>query len=156
MRGRLKYMVTGLFMLASNVNYGFDPDASELKMLGWSNRCFTQCYDANASGKLKKWELTLSSNAFIRMRRTYQTGKQEYFSFHLQRLDDMDYLGTVTSGTIKLRTADADIIVQTYNDRKGGDVDTMASVLSIPVKNMEPEKLDSLRNVLFYFKNRNM
>ncbi|MCC8408723.1 hypothetical protein LJ707_07270 [Mucilaginibacter sp. UR6-1] len=156
MPAAVKYVITGLLMLASNVNYGFDPDASELKMLGWSNRCLTQNYDAGATGKLKKWELTLTANAFIRMRRTYQTGKQEYFSFQLQRLDDMDYIGTVNNGTIKLRTTDADVIVQTYNDRKGGDVDSMASVLSIPVKNMEPEMLDSLRNVLLYFKKRNM
>lgn len=154
--GAVKYIVTGVLLLASTVNYGFDPDVSELKMLGWGNKCLTQCFDADATGKLKKWELTLNANAFIRLRRTYQNGKLEYFSFQLQRLDDIDYLGTVNAGTLKLRTTDADIIVQTYNDRKGGDVDSMASVLSIPVKNMEPEKLDSLRNVLLYFKNRNM
>ncbi len=34
-----------------------------------------------------------------------------------------------------------------------GDIDTMTTVLNIPVKNMEPERLDSLREALNYFKN---
>ncbi|RVU00110.1 hypothetical protein EOD41_14210 [Mucilaginibacter limnophilus] len=148
-----KYLIFLTIALVSPLAYAFGPDAAEQEMLSWSNRCFTQSFDAAATGKLKKWELTLTEDAFIRLRKTYANGKQEYFSFHLQRFDDMDYLGTVTAGTLKLHTTDDDIIVQTYNDRKG-NVDTMAAVLDIPVKNMEPERLDSLRNVLMYFKKK--
>jgi hypothetical protein len=50
-----------------------------------------------------------------------------------------------------LKTKADDIIVQTYNDRHG-DVDSMTTVLNIPVKNIEPERLDSLREAFNYFK----
>ncbi|RYY33214.1 MAG: hypothetical protein EOP46_17055 [Sphingobacteriaceae bacterium] len=149
----LKKLLFFVLITACPLSYGFGADATEQQMLSWSNRCFVQSFDANAAGKLKKWELTLTEDAFIRLRKTYVNGKQEYFSFHMQRFDDMDYLGTAAGGTLKLRTGDEDIIVQTYNDRKG-NVDTMAAVLDIPVKNMEPERLDSLRNVLMYFKKK--
>jgi hypothetical protein len=112
-------------------------------------------FDAEAAGKLKKWELILTDDSFIRLRKIYSNGKQEYYSFHLHRFNDMDYLGTSNAGMLNLKTEDADIIVQTYNDRKG-NVDSMTSVLSIPVRNMEPEKLDSLRNALLFFKAKNL
>ncbi len=123
--------------------------------LTWSNRCLTEAFDPTVGGKLKKWELTLTDDAFIRLRKTYQTGKQEYFSFHLQRFEEMEYLGDTTGGTLKLKTKTDDIIVQTYNDKKG-NVDTMASVLNIPVKNMEPERLDSLKAAFNYFKSKGL
>lgn len=149
----LKKLLFLVLIAACPLAYGFGADATEQEMLSWSNRCFVQSFDATAGAKLKKWEFTLTDDAFIRLRKTYANGKQEYFSFHMQRFDDVDYLGTVAGGTLKLRTTDDDIIVQTYNDRKG-NVDTMAAVLDIPVKNMEPERLDSLRNVLMYFKKK--
>ncbi|MEO6148872.1 MAG: hypothetical protein ABIN95_11490 [Mucilaginibacter sp.] len=114
-----------------------------------------QSFEVLPSDKLKKWELMLTPDAFIRLRKIYVNGKQEYYSFHMHRFNDMDYLGTADYGTLNLRTNDADIIVQTYNDRKG-NVDSMASVLSIPVKNMEPERLDSLRNALLFFKKKGL
>jgi len=69
----------------------------------------------------------------------------------LHRFSDLDYLGDTNSGTLQLKTIADDIIVQTYNDRNG-DVDSMTTVLDIPVKNMEPERLDSLKEALNYFK----
>lgn len=123
--------------------------------LSWSNKCLTQSFDAMAGTKLKKWELNITEESFIRLRKTYQTGKQEYFSFHLQRLENLSYLGTVNNGTLLLRAKTDDIIVQTYNDKKG-NVDTMASTLSIPLKNMEPERLDSLKAALDYFKSKSL
>jgi hypothetical protein len=123
--------------------------------LTWGNKCLAQCFDPSAGPKMKKWELTLTDDSFIRLRKTYQTGKQEYFSLHLQRLQDIDYLGDVDSGTLQLKAIADDIIVQTYNDKKG-NVDSMASVLNIAVKNMEPELLDSLRSALNYFKSKSL
>ncbi len=95
----------------------------------------------------------VTDNAFVRLRKTYANGKQEYFSFHLHRFNDLDYLGTATTGTVQLKTIADDIIVQTYGDPKG-DIDTMATSLNIQVKNMSPERLDSLRNALIYFKEK--
>jgi hypothetical protein len=82
-------------------------------------------------------------------------GKQEYYSFNLQKFNDLDYSGNTYSGILQLKTIADDIIVQTRNDRKG-DVDSMTTVLNIPVKNMEPERLDSLREALNYFKEKGL
>jgi len=142
-------------ILAASVGYCFTPGMDEQEMLTWGNKCLTQSFDQSSDTKLKKWELELTPDAFIRMRKTYQDGKQEYFSFHLHRLTDMDYLGTTETGTLQLKTIADDIIVQTYNDKQG-DLDSLATILSIPVKNMEPERLDSLQMVLNYFKAKNL
>jgi hypothetical protein len=128
---------------------------SEQEMLSWSNKCLTECYDPSGQAKLKKWELVLTDDAFIRLRKTYTNGKQEYFSFQLHRFTDMDYLGSTVNGTLQLKAVADDIIVQTYNDPRE-DIDTMATQLNIPVKNMEPEQLDSLQMVLNYFKNKGL
>ena len=143
------------FTLSGIINYCFVPTVDEQEMITWGNRCLNESYAPQAEEKLKKWELTLTPDAFVRLRKTYQNGKQEYFSFHLHRLNDMEYLGDETGGTLQFKTTTDDIIVQTYNDRKG-NVDTMASVLSIPVKNMPAERLDSLHNVMEYFKAKNL
>jgi hypothetical protein len=125
----------------------------EQQWLTWSNKCLTQSYNTDGDAKLKKWELSLTDNAFVRLRKTYANGKQEYYSFHLHRFNDMDYLGTTTAGTLQLKTIADDIIVQTYNDPKG-DIDSMATSMNIQVKNMDPERLDSLRDALIYFKGK--
>lgn len=129
--------------------------AVEQDWLGWSNQCFTTSYDATADVKLKKFEINLTDDSFLRLRKTYQNGKQEYFSLQLQQLDDLVYLGTIYKGILRLKTKDDDVIVQTYNDRKG-NIDTMATILDIPLKNMEPERLDSLQRALNYFKGKNL
>jgi hypothetical protein len=121
----------------------------------WANKCLYQSYDPSADAKLKKWELSITTDYFIRLRKTYAKGKQEYYSFNLHNFNDMDYFGSANKGTLQLKTTADDIIVQTYNDRKG-DVDSMTTVLNIPVKNMEPERLDSLREALNYFKSKGL
>ena len=128
---------------------------SDEDWLTWANRCLMQSYDASADAKLKKWELSVTPEYFVRLRKTYAKGKQEYYSFNLHQFNDMDYLGNTNNGTLELKTNADDIIVQTRNDRNG-DVDSMATMLDIPVKNMEPERLDSLREALNYFKAKGM
>jgi hypothetical protein len=125
----------------------------EQQWLLWSNKCLIKSYNTEGDAKLKKWEFSITDNAFVRLRKTYVNGKQEYFSFHLHRFNDLDYLGTTTTGTLQLKTIADDIIVQTYGDPKG-DIDTMATSLNIQVKNMDPERLDSLRDALIYFKSK--
>lgn len=127
----------------------------EQDWLNWSNQCLSTSYDATADAKLKKFEINLTENSFLRLRKTYQNGKQEYFSLQLQQLDDLIYLGNNLKGTLRLKSKDDDVIVQTYNDRKG-NIDTMATVLDIPLKNMEPERLDSLQRALNYFKGKGL
>jgi hypothetical protein len=92
---------------------------------------------------LKKYELNVTNSGFCRYKRFYTSGKVEYFSFNLVKFKDIDYYGTDKVGQLLLRTSGDDVIVQTYNDRQG-DVDSMASYMSIPLKNVEAEQLSAL------------
>src|SRR4051812_24794622 len=112
-------------MLIAAVKFFFVADTTDHDWLKLGNKCLAQSFDPSSDPKIKKWELLLTDDSFIRLRKTYQNGKQEYFSFHLHNLQDMDYLGTVNTGTLQLKAKGDDIIVQTYNDRKG-NVDSMA------------------------------
>ncbi len=143
--------LTAFILFTISLNYCFKKRFSDEDWLIYANRCLAQCYDASGESKLKKVEITVTSDSFIRLRKTFAKSKQEYYSFNLHNFNDMDYLGNTKTGTLELKTIADDIIVQTYNDRNG-DVDSMTTVLNIPVKNMEPERLDSLRNALNYFK----
>lgn len=93
---------------------------------------------------LKRYELQVTNTGFCRYKRYYSSGKVEYFSFNLSKFKEMDYYGTDKSGNLILRTVGDDVIVQTYNDRKHGDVDSMANYMLIPMKNVEPENLSDL------------
>lgn len=147
--GLTALMIAGAF-ISLCFRYSNDQD-----WLSWANRCLTQSYDPSGDAKLKKWELSVTGDYFIRLRKTYTKGKQEYYSFNLHQLNDVNYLGSTSTGTLELKAMADDIIVQTYNDRHG-DVDSMTTVLDIPVKNMEPERLDSLREALNYFKGKGL
>ena len=92
---------------------------------------------------MKKYELNVTNSGFCRYKRFYTSGKVEYFSFNLCKFKDIDYLGTDKAGMLILKTLGDDVIVQTYNDRKG-DVDSMANYMSIPMKNVEVEDLSAL------------
>jgi hypothetical protein len=142
-------------ILLSLLHFGFTPAIDETQLLAWGNRCLTESYDPSNDPDLKKWDIELTNDAFIRLRKTYKNGKQEYFSFQLHRFNDMDYLGTTNTGTLQLKATTDDIIVQTYDDPKG-ELDTMATQLDLPVKNMGPERLDSLQMALNYFKTKNL
>ncbi|MBC8052146.1 MAG: hypothetical protein H7Y13_03705 [Sphingobacteriaceae bacterium] len=117
----------------------------------WIQRCLLQAFNHTSGNQLKKWELSVTPEGFFRLRKYFLSGKQEYFSFHLSRLKDINYNGTSQWGDLIFKAIEDDIIVQTYNDPKG-NIDSMATILSIPVLDMEPERLDSLRNALIVFK----
>jgi hypothetical protein len=139
------------FLLAAWLNYSFKPQTDDQEWLDWSNKCLTASYNPAPDVKLKKWELTLTNDYFLRLRKTYQHGRQEYFSFNLHRLNGVKYQGDEQTGTLELSTNADDIIVQTYEDPKG-DIDSMSTVLELPVRNMSPARLDSLKTALSYFK----
>jgi hypothetical protein len=153
--GVKKILLTFFVIVALSASYSFKYGMTDQDWLSWANRCLTQSYDPSGDAKLKKWELSVTPEYFVRLRKTYAKGKQEYYSFNLHQLNDMDYLGNTNNGTLELKTMADDIIVQTRNDRNG-DVDSMTTVLNIPVRNMEPERLDSLREALNYFKGKGM
>jgi hypothetical protein len=146
-----KQVYLSFFLLAMLMLFSFSIPNDAQQLITWSNKTLAQVYDPSGEVKLKKWELTVSDDLFLRLRKTYQNGRQEYYSCQLHNFNELDYLGTTTNGLLKISTRADDIIVQTYNDHQG-DVDSMATTLTIPVKNMEAEQVDSLRNALMFFK----
>jgi len=131
--------------------YSFHPKMGEQEWLQWSNKCLNESYDPSNETKLKAWELSITPEHFLRLRKTFQHGKQEYFSLYLHAFNDLDYTGNTDHGSLQIKATEDDIIVQTYDDPKG-NVDSMATSLELPVKNMQPERLDSLRSALLFFK----
>jgi len=152
----IKKAVVIIAILASSCFiYGFKPGMGDQEWLTWSNKCLTESFNPPPDIALKKWELILTNDCFLRLRKTYQHDRQEYFSFNLHRLNSMEYLGSDTTGTLKLSTLTDDIIVQTYEDPKG-DLDSMATAIELPVKHMSQARLDSLKIALNYFKAKNL
>lgn len=100
--------------------------------------------DSPITPAIKKYELNFTNNGFCRYRKFYKSGKVEYFSFNIVKFKDLDYYGTDKTGNLYLRTKGDDVIVQTYNDRRGGDIDSMAAFMTIPIKNIEAEHLAEL------------
>jgi hypothetical protein len=150
-----KILLVAFTLCAVSISYCFTNKFNAEDWLIYANRCLAQSYDASADGKLKKADISITNDYFIRLKKTYAKGKQEYYSFNLNKFNDMDYMGNINTGILELKTVADDIIVQTRNDR-AGDVDSMTTVLNIPVKNMDPDRLDSLRQAFTYFKNKGM
>lgn len=94
--------------------------------------------------QIRRYELNVLNSGFCRYKRYFDNGKVEFFSFNLEKFRDMDYYGTDKQGVLYLRTKGEDVIVQTYHDRRGGDIDSMSSYMAIPLKEIEPEQLTAL------------
>jgi hypothetical protein len=155
LRNRGKVVILLAIIPICAFKYSLKPKMDEQAWLRWSNKCLNESYDPSGEVKLKSWELTVTPEHFLRLRKTFQHGKQEYFSLHLHLFNDMNYLGNINHGMLQLKANNDDVIVQTYDDPKG-NVDSMAMSLDLPVKNMQPERLDSLRTALLYFKSGNL
>lgn len=140
-------MLAGCSLLCA----GFVWRADKQQAIFWGNKCLSQLFDSAGDSKLKNCNISLTDDSFMRLRKTYQGGRQEYYSFNLHRFNDISYLGTEANGVLRIHTRADDIIVQTYNDPKG-DVDSMATMLSIPVRNVTATQLDSLRHILLYLR----
>ena len=94
-------------------------------------------HDIGALGQnIKKYEFHITNKGFCRYKRFFNNGKVEYFSFNLLKYKQLDYLGSTQKGIVYLRTNGDDVIVQTYNDSRGGDIDSMATFMAIPVKSI--------------------
>ena len=125
-----------VILMAFSSQLNFDEHTAFLQKM------FKEHYDEdNSLLDIKRYELNVTNNGFCRYKRFFTNGKVEYFSFNLVKFKDLDYYGTEKKGDLYLRTRGDDVIVQTYNDKRGGDVDSMASYMSIPLKNIEAHDL---------------
>ena len=95
--------------------------------------------------KIRKCELLLSDEGFLRYRKTYLNGKQEYYSLNIARVSSVDYFGDTGSGHLLFKTIEDDVIVQTFNDRFG-NVDSMATLFRLDLHTVEPEDLVALQD----------
>ena len=151
-----KPLLTAAILAICPFLYSFGTFLNEQEWISWGNRFLNESYDPTVEPKLKKYEISLTTDRFIRLRKTYQQGKQEYYSFNLQRFNGLEYVpGQAATDTLELKTQTDDIIVQTYDDPKG-NIDSMATMLDIPVKKLSPERLDSLKQALQFLKARNL
>ena len=125
--------------------FSFSSDGPTEEEAGYVQQKLTDHYNEESGIKnIKKYELHITNTGFCRYKRFFNNGKVEYFSCNLVKYKDMDYLGSVESGTLLLRTKGDDVIVQTYNDSRGGDIDSMATYIAIPIKNIQAEDLNDL------------
>ena len=113
--------------------------------VAYVHKLLNEHYDLVQEGPLvKRCELQVTNAGFCRYKRYFSSGKVEYFSLNLKKFRDIDFLGDDKRGKLLFYTKGEDVIVQTYKDRKNGDVDSMSTFLAIPMKDIEPEDLINL------------
>ncbi len=153
---KIKTFIIALISLSGVFFGGFRPIMSEQEWISWGNRFLNESYDPTVEPTLKKHEITLTPDHFMRLRKTYQQGKQEYYSFSLKRFSELDYIpGSAATDTLEMKTQADDIIYQTYEDPQG-DIDSMATHWDIPVKKLSPQRLDSLKQALNFLKGKGL
>jgi hypothetical protein len=151
-----KVLTIAVILVSGLLLYGFKAFSTEQEWINWVNKFLTESYDPTVEPKLKKYEITLTPDHFIRLRKTYQQGKQEYYSFNLKRFTELGYIaGSAATDTLQIKTQADDIIIQTYEDPKG-DVDSMATHWEIPVKKVSQQRLDSLKQALIFLKGKGL
>lgn len=132
-------LLLGLLLTAFSVSAIWNEE------LAYIGKKLSEHHDSEcAEEQITRYELNVTNTGFCRYRRYYMSGKIEYFSFNLIKYKDLDYYGTDKKGSLYLRTRGESVIVQTYNDKKDGDVDSMASYMVIPLKNIEARDLSDL------------
>jgi hypothetical protein len=137
----LKKFVFLAFGLALFISSGFVfPEDSR----SFIHELLNKYYDKEGQAEpLKRYELNVTNTGFCRYRKIYANGKEEFFSFNLSRFKAMNYYGDTNSGQLWLHTKNDDVIVQTRKD-KDGDIDSMATYLIIPLKNIDEDRLNAL------------
>jgi len=135
----------GAILLLCLLFLAFSPYGPIEQEAAYVQQKLTEHYNGDSGIKnVKRYELHITDKGFCRYKRFFNNGKVEYFSCNLQKITGFDYLGDVRTGTLILRTKGDDVIVQTYNDSRGGDIDSMATYMAIPLKKLEAEDLNDL------------
>lgn len=143
-------VLTGWLFVFFSAKLGLDEELQQIALR--TQVKLNMLHNANSdSGKIRQFELLLNDEGFLRYRRTYINGKQEYYSFNLMRITAINYLGNTVSGDLSIQTQEDDVIVQTFNDRSG-NVDSMATYFRLPLSGVEAEELITLQNDLLQMK----
>jgi hypothetical protein len=148
----------GIALLIMPLLYGFAAFMDEQAWVDWGNRALTEAYDPSGEPDIAHWEITLTTDHFIRIRKTYQQGNQAYYSFNIKRISAMDYqraAADTLTDSLQIRTLTDDIIIQTFDD-PNGDLDSIATSLKIPVAKLAPGRLDSLKEAITFLKKKGM
>ena len=141
----LKKCVLFSFAMVLLVLMAFDDGVDERKAI---HTLLNKHYDKDGQiPALKRYELNVTNTGFCRYKKVFNDGKEEFFAFNLQRFQSLDYYGTVEKGELWLRTRNDDVIVQTRNDKRG-DIDSMATYVMIPLKNIDVDQLNELASRL--------
>ena len=144
----MRLKMCGLLLLCA-VFASFSARLSLDEQTDFIQKMLTEHYDdASEIHPPQRHELKVTNSGFCRYKRFFKNGKTEYFSFNLLKFRDLDYYGTDKLGALYLRTKGDDVIVQTYNDKDEGDIDSMAAQMRIPMKDLEPEDLNELSEKL--------
>lgn len=134
----------GFLMVLILSSWRFVPDLEEI--LSRAREKLKTVYASEMDEpQLKKADLQLTKDGFFRLRKTFMNGKQEYFAFNFSQFKELDYWGTDHEGFLILKTKPESIIVQTFRDSRG-DIDTMASELRLPVKEIAPSDLQTIQD----------
>lgn len=143
-------VLIGWFLVFGSAKARSDEELGQIAL--WTQVKLNILHNATSdSEKIRQFELLLNDEGFLRYRRTYINGKQEYYSLNLIRGKSIDYLGNIFSGDLSIQTQEDDVIVQTFNDRSG-NVDSMATHFRLPLLNVEAEDLIALNNDLLEMK----
>lgn len=138
-------LIMGLCTLLSLIFMAFSAHVTLDEQVAYLQKMLTDHYDESQElPGFKHAELNVTNSGFCRYKRYFEDGKMEYFSFNLTRFKDLEYQGDDKTGKLFLHTKGEQVIVQTYNDKKEGDVDSMATYMMIPVKGMLPADLTEL------------
>ena len=144
----MRLKMCGLLLLCA-VFAGFSVRLTLDEQTDFIQKMLTDHYDDSTEmHPPQRHELKVTNSGFCRYKRFFKSGKTEYFSFNLLKFRNLDYYGTDKIGALYLRTKGDDAIVQTYNDREDGDIDSMAAQMRIPMKDLEPEDLNELSEKL--------
>ena len=146
----ISFLVGTSIIFFGSASTGID---DELKQIAERTQIkLNKLHDANSnSNKIKQFDLILNSEGFLRYRRTFIGGKEEYYSFNLMRLKSIHYLGNTSAGDLTIQTMEDDVIVQTFNDR-AGNVDSMSTHFRLPLIFVEAEDLVALQHDMLKMK----
>ncbi len=138
------FCVAAFFLFSSLATDSVSPDLMELMKQSQDKLNADYALDADKF-KMKKTEIQLTRDGFFRCRRTFISGKQEYYSFSFSAFEELNYLGNEQNGWVVLNVKPEGIIVQTFRDPKG-NIDTMATQLRLPFKNLKAADLHMLND----------